>query len=136
MNGRSILAVLAGIVGGMVIIMIIQSILHEIYPIDIKKLLELYKEDPEGYREFLRNQPIGAHIGVILSHGLGALGGMIIGRLIDRKNGMSVIAIALILLLGNVVNFISMPHPLWFPFVDILFTLGIAIAFIFTRKKA
>ncbi|MDB4516071.1 hypothetical protein N9089_00580 [Crocinitomicaceae bacterium] len=136
MNGRSILAVLAGIVGGMVIIMIIQSILHEIYPIDIKKLMELYKEDPEGYREFLRNQPIGAHLGVILSHGLGAFGGMIIGRLIDRKNGMTVIAIALILLLGNVVNFISMPHPLWFPFVDILFTLGIAIAFIFTRKKA
>ncbi len=135
MKIRSILAVLAGIIGGMVVIMIIQSILHKIYPIDIE-VYRLAVKDPKTFKEFMLNQPVGAHIGVVISHGLGAFGGMIIGRLIDKENGMTVIGIAMILLLGNVVNFLLMPHPVWFPYADLLFTLGIIFAFIFTRKKA
>ncbi len=134
MNGRSILAVLAGILSGGFAIYLIQGLLGRIFPIDHEALLMSMKS-PAAFKEFMLNQPLSAHLSIIVSHGLGLLAGLIVGRLIDRHNAMTLIAISCILLLGNVLNFIAVPHPTWFPFVDVLFTLAVAIGYIFTRKN-
>lgn len=128
MNGRSILAVLAGIISGGVIIGLLQGVIHNLFPLD-PELAETFKGNPEVFKEYLLTRPFQMYLLVSISHGLGIVGGMFIGNLIDRTNGMTVISVAAILLLANVVNFLSLPHPGWFPFLDLGIGVSFALAF-------
>jgi hypothetical protein len=137
MNGRAILAIFAGVISAGLIVWVLMTITHLIYPIDSKAMTEaLRSNDLETLRQFLLNQPTGALIGVVLGHGLGLFGGLFIGHLIDRKNISTLFIIASIMILMNVINFLTVPHPSWFPFVDVGFSLLMAALFIFSRKKS
>lgn len=135
MTTRSILAVLAGIVCGSLMIYLIQGVLRSIYPIDLDVLMEAQKTEA-SFRAYLLNQPLSVHITDILTNGVAMLVGLVVGRLIDRHNMMTLIVITALLFLGNILSLLAIPHPTWFPFADILFTLAVAVGYIFTRKNA
>lgn len=137
MNTRSILAVVAGMIGGAVIIFLIQSVLHSMFPVE-EELLKQFQKNPTLFKEFMLSRPLEMYLLVIISHALGILGGMIIGRLLQRKDAMPMFVIAGLLLLGNVVNFLTVPHPSWFPFADLGTSLGVALGYggyVWGRRK-
>lgn len=135
MKGRSILAVAVGLVVAFLVIAGLQTVLGYIYPID-KHSLILLTQSPEAYREFMLGLPIGAFIGVILSHAIGTLAGVIIGTFVDRTNSMIPYIIMVLMLLGSIVNFLVVPHPSWFPFADLGCTILFVFAYTLSRKKA
>lgn len=135
MTTRSILAVFAGIICGSLMIYLIHGILLSIYPIDLDALIEAKKTDA-SFRAYLLDQPLSVHLTDVATNGIAMLVGLVVGRLIDRHNMMTLVVITAILFLGNILSLLAVPHPTWFPFADILFTLAVAVGYIFTRKNA
>ena len=127
MNGRSILAVFAGIVVGIAVISFLQSLLVFVYPEHIKAMKNL-KELAE-LEKYMLSLPTGMYLLASFTHALGLLCGMIVGHMIDRKNGMTMIVVASLLLLGNVLNFLVVPHPGWFPLLDLGLSVGFGLAY-------
>lgn len=127
MKGRSILAVLGGIMAGGFVIYLVQSVIHMIYPIDEETLSKF--KDYKYFEEFMMTRPVGMYLLVMISHALGEFSGMMVSRIIDRKNAMPMFITALILLLGNVLNFLVIPHPSWFAFGDLGMSLGVALGY-------
>lgn len=141
MSKRSILAVLAGIIGASAIIYLLIPIGHKIFPIDEKAMEAAFKSKDEAtLRTFFLNLPLGSYLTVIAAHAFGILGGLIIGRLIDKTQITHLLSILVIMLLMSVLNFLTIPHPTWFPFADLGTTLGISLGYIGyvwgRRKKA
>ena len=131
MNGRSILAVLAGVIGGGIIVFSLISLGHKLFPVDEAAMrLALLTKDEATIRAFFENLPLGNYVSVIVAHALGLVGGMVIGRLINKKELMHLIVIALIMVLLQVVNFLSIPHPSWFLFADLGTSFGLALGYL------
>jgi len=116
-------------------IYLIHGILLSIYPIDLDALIEAKKTDA-SFRAYLLDQPLSVHLTDVATNGIAMLVGLVVGRLIDRHNMMTLVVITAILFLGNILSLLAVPHPTWFPFADILFTLAVAVGYIFTRKNA
>lgn len=135
MSNRSILAVLAGIISGGLMIYIVHGILTSIYPINVEELLEARKTKAT-FRAYMLDQPLSVHIIDILVNGVSMLVGLMVGRFIDRENIMTLLVITAILLLGSVLNLLVVPHPTWFPFAYLIIPLAVSIGYLFTRKKA
>ena len=137
MDRKYLLSVLVGVLSAAAIAFIIKLISYRMYPYDLKELSEIVEmRNVDVYRQFLLKQPVGSFVMIILSHGVGLLGGLFISRLIFNRALMGLYIITAIILLTNAVNFLSVPNPTWFPFADIGFTLLIAFVYISSRKKA
>ncbi|XOV66497.1 MAG: hypothetical protein ACFHU9_12795 [Fluviicola sp.] len=135
MKGRSIGAVFAGIIAGVVVSYILWAQLEKAYPIE-KELLEALLKDREGFREYMRNLPAGYHLGGI---GIGCLRliiGLVIGHLIDKSNAMTLIVIAAFCLLLAILDSFAMPHPVWYGLVYIPTLILIALGFIFMKRRS
>lgn len=135
MDKKTILAVFVGLLTAGIGVWLIMTLSTLIYPIDKEAIKEAMKSR-ETFRTYMLAQPVGSFIAVVFAHGLGILAGLFVGYLIDRRSRQHLFVIGGIMLLMSLINFLSIPHPLWFLFADLGFTLLLVASFIYTRKKA
>jgi predicted ferric reductase len=109
--GRRILAVIAGIVTGVVTVFIFDSVLQVLYPfptegIDFK--------NPEAIKGLISRTPIGFKLGMYLGWILSAILGAFVTSKIDKQNWKrSSIIIGGVLMVGAILNLVNIPHPVW-----------------------
>lgn len=110
---------------------------HLLFPIDMDKMNALIKSgNVQDLKNFMNNMPAGAFLSVILAHGLGLLGGLVVCRLMYNQHRLPLYGLTIIILLSTALNLALIPHPTWFPYADISFSLAIALAYIYSRKNA
>lgn len=114
---RNVLAVVAGLVAGVGVIMLVESLKLMLYPpppgIDY--------DDPEQLAEMMRNMPIGALLMVELAYALGSLtAGLVVGKLgATRQIGLA-LGVGGVLTLAGVATLVMAPHPIWFAIMSTL----------------
>lgn len=106
---RTVLATIAGILIGGIIIAVVEMIGHMIYPppsgVDMK--------DPEQVKAIMGTIPFGAKFAVLIAWFLGILGGGIAGVLISQRKALPATIVALVLLAGAIATMFMIPHPVW-----------------------
>ncbi len=108
---RSLGAVLLGIVVGVVVIMAMEGFSSLAYPLPEG----VDPADPESLAAYMPLMPVGAFLIVLVGWGLAALvGGWIASRLAFSRPVLSGLIAGAVLLLGGVVNMVSLSHPWWF----------------------
>ena len=109
--GRRIGAVVAGLLGSVVLIMAVQAAGTWLYPPPPGTDFS----DPDALAALMAQIPLGALLMVELSYAAGSLAGGVIVRLVtpDRTTRLAVTVGALLTLAGFA-NLAAIPHPLWF----------------------
>lgn len=116
--GRSILAVIAGLVLGVVLIGVVEFSGHYVYPppagMDMK--------DAEAMKSLVASLPVGALLFVILAWAVGSFGGgWLTARIAQKSHVMHALIVGGILMAAGIMNMLTIPHPLWF------WVLGVAV---------
>lgn len=125
--GKNIVAVLAGVLVAVALIMAIQFIGHTVYPPPV----DLDVSDAEAMSAYVQSLPMGAFLFVLASYALGALaGGLVASRIAAAPLLAAGIVIGMVFL-ATVANLVLIAHPVWFAVV----ALGLVIAmFALVRK--
>jgi len=115
--GRSIGAVVAGIVVAVVGVFAIEALGQVVYPpppgLDLTK--------PESIKAMMKNIPVGALLFVLLAMVVGtAAGGGVAARIAPRKPVLHAMIVGVVLLAFGVMNLVAIPHPTWFAIVNVL----------------
>lgn len=109
--GRNILAVVAGLITGMILIAAIEYVGHQIYP--LPEGLDMH--DPDAIRAYLETAPTGSLWMVILAYAIGAFDAGLVSSVIARQDSRRVALICgLFLLAFGLINLFLIPHPAWF----------------------
>ncbi len=108
---KNILCIVAGIVAGVVVIMVVQTIGHQVYPV----ASDVDYEDQEAMRALVASMPAGALLFVLLSYALGSfVGGGLTARLSPGGHMRHALIVGAVLMVMGLMNLVSIPHPLWF----------------------
>ena len=132
--GRNILAVIAAIVIGSVIVWLVEKLGHTIYPFPEG----MDPTDYEAIKEYIKTAPTGSMLMVILAHFLGALTSGIVATKIGKSAHMrlAIISGAIFTIFG-IMNIMMIPGPTWFAVVDtICYIPGALIGFAIVKPKA
>lgn len=116
--GRNIGAVLVGLIAATVVLMLLETLGHKLYP---------FPEgiDPKDKAQFIahfQTLPIGALLYVLVVQAVASLaGGYVTGR-IAAPNGNLRLAYILggILTFFGIINLYTIPHPMWYAVCNIL----------------
>ncbi len=135
MSGRSIGAVLGGIVAGILVMFLFNIIIDKVYPPDMEAIKAL-DGDPKKIAEYLRNMPAGFHLMGIVGGVIRLIVGLFIGSAIDKENLMTPIVIGAFFLLLAVLDSFAFPHPTWYGIVYIPAIALVSIGYIYMRRKA
>jgi len=121
--GRSLLACLAGLVLGSVVIGVVEFVGHQIYP----PPAGIDPRDPESIRRAMETISMGALLVVLVAWAIGSVvGGLVAARLAPRQPMRCALIVGAMLLLAGIANLIMLPHPLWFSIVAVLLFLPAA----------
>jgi hypothetical protein len=135
MDGKRILAVIAGLVVSMLALYTVVIIAGKIYPVDMLEIKAAMK-NRELFEAYLARQPIGSLLFDVMAHAIGMFAGLYLAFFIDPRGRGSIIILAAIIIMTNVINLISIPYPAWFPMVDVVTSIFVASMFIMSKKKA
>ncbi len=114
---RNVLAIVGGVLIGTVVIFVVQSISHQIYPV----ASDIDYNDKEAMRSFVAGLPVGALLMVIASYVCGSFVAGMISAWVGRGARVRHALVAgVLLLLAGIMNLVSIPHPLWFSVVTVL----------------
>ena len=109
--GRSVIAILAGIVVGLVTLSVVQMLGHMIY----ETPANLNIDDKVAMAAYMETVPVGSLLMVLLSYAGGAfLGGLVAARISTGKPILHAMIIGVLLMLAGIANFMMLPHPTWF----------------------
>jgi hypothetical protein len=119
---RNVFAVVFGVVTAVILIMIVETLGHSVYPpastIDFK--------DMQAMEEYVDTLPIGALLFVMMAWETGTIGGGLVACFIARNRAMVYASIVGgMVLFGTVFTLTTIPHPLWFSITSVI---GIAVA--------
>lgn len=121
--GRTLLAVVLGIVAAGLVVAGIEAIGHALSPpppgID--------PSDPAAMKSLIANLPQSALVIVVLAWALGSIAGGFVAAKVSRlhKRGASLaVGIAMVLLIA--VNFVAIPHPAWMMVCGVLLPVPLA----------
>lgn len=108
---RNVLAMLAGVIVAMVLMVLLQSVAHQVYPppagLDYTK--------PEVREAIMMQAPMGALLIVLSSYLVGTLvGAWVAARLSADAPLRQGYLIGALLVAASVLNLRAVPHPLWF----------------------
>lgn len=106
---RSVLAVVAGVVVGSVLVFAVETVGHLLWP----SRIAIDAADPEQMRRLVAATPLGAKIAVVLSWFAGALGGGVLAVLLARRWAPVAWIVAATIFCLAAANFVAVPHPLW-----------------------
>ncbi len=108
---RKILAVVFGIVVAVVLIIAIEALGHAVYP--VPDGLDL--TDPEALQAYVMDAPIAALLFVLGAWLVATLVGGLLACFIAKESPLVYSAIiGGLVLLGTIINLMSIPHPTWF----------------------
>ena len=126
---RGIIGVIVGFVAGMVFMMALHMASTVVYP--PPENVDLMSQDPENVERmnaWFESLPTGAFLLAVASHGLGCMFGAIVAMLISGRHALwPSIVIGVLFTICGVANLFSIPHPSWFPYVDIPIYLILAV---------
>ena len=119
---RNVMAVVAAIVTGGIVVFILDFVGHAIYPVEPG--LDLSR--PESVSEYMKSIPVGALMLVAFSQAAGAYSGGFVSGLISKSRTVALAYGVFALLLG-VLNLLAIPHPVWLSVVLILVPVPAAV---------
>lgn len=122
--GRTILAVIVGVIAMAVCVGAIEMLGHHFYPpppgIDFN--------NAEAIKALMEQLPVTALMFVAIAWLLGSLVGGLVAAKISRlhKRGAA-LAVAIVMLLLVVINLVMIPHPLWMAALGVLLPVPMAL---------
>jgi hypothetical protein len=132
-----VFGVLLGIVGGMVLMMGLHMASTLAYP--LPEGVDFMSPEPENQArltEWFGTLPAGAFLLAIACHGLGCMAGALIAMLVSgRRSLLPPLIVGVFFTVGGIMNLSSIPHPAWFPFVDLPVYLILALLAGFLLKR-
>lgn len=134
----SVLGVVLGIVIGMAFMISLHMASTLVYP--LPESVSFMDDSPENMarlHEWFGTLPTGAFLLATVCHGLGCMSGAIVAMLITgRRSLVTPIIVGVVFTLCGIMNLSSIPHPSWFPFVDVPIYLVLAVvAGILLKRK-
>jgi hypothetical protein len=113
---RSILAVLAGVLVGVVVIMLVEMLGHAIFPPPDNPTM-----NPKVLEDYIATAPFGALIFPVLAYILGSFFGGLTAALLGRRARIFLsMVVAVVLLAFAVINLVMIRHPVWFMIITVL----------------
>ena len=113
---RSLMAAFAGTLSAIIIIMFVEMLGHQAYP--LPKGIDI--NDTVAMQKHIDNLPMTAFLIVLAGWGLGTFTGTWLAvRIAGKDNGRPALLVGLILLIAGITNMIMLPHPGWFWFLGI-----------------
>lgn len=107
---RLLVAVILGIVGAFVCIVLVESASHWFWPLPTG----LDFNDPAQLANFVGNMPIGALLALVFGWCVGAfVGSAISTRIAPIHKARAALSVFVVLALATCANFLMIPHPLW-----------------------
>lgn len=119
---RNVFAVIFGIVTAVILIMIVETVGHSVYPppgnVDFT--------DMQAMAEYIDTLPLGALLFVMLAWVTGTIGGGLVACFIARNRAMVYASVVGgMVLFATLYTLITIPHPLWFSVASVV---AIAVA--------
>ena len=110
---RALLGLLAGLMTAVMIIALIESLGHKIWPLPVVEGLNA--RDPKALAALMANAPLGALVSVVLAWCAGAASGAWIGfRLAGQPHARAIgLGVAGVIWLATGANLLAIAHPLW-----------------------
>ncbi len=120
---RSVLSVLAGVIAGVLVIALVESLGHMLFP--PPPGLEVH--NPESLARLMSQIPIGAMIAVVVAWACGSITAGFAAAKVARQRHTTVALVAggILLCLGGY-SLVTIHHPLWMTVLGILFPLPAA----------
>ena len=109
--GRTIAAVVAGVVGGGILITLVQIGGNTLFPppegMDTSNM--------ESIREHMDQIPLASLLWVLLSYAVGCFAGGFLATRIARTGTLTpALSVGIVFFLFGIMNLIMLPHPVWF----------------------
>lgn len=125
----SAIGVLVGIVVGMIFMMMLHLATTLIYP--LPDGVSFASQEPENMarlNEWFGTLPAGAFLLATVCHGLGCMAGALLAMLISGRNSLiPAVIVGVVFTACGIMNLSSVPHPSWFPYVDVPVYLILAL---------
>ena len=114
---KKIMALVAGVVVGFILVIIFEYINHLIFPPPVG----MDPMDIESVKAFMKDVPTGAFVGIWIGWMLSAfVAGFVSGK-IDKDNWKNnSYVLATVLLVASIVNMVMIPHPTWMIIITVL----------------
>jgi hypothetical protein len=117
---KNIVAGFAGLIVAGLLVLLVEMLGHTVYP----PPADLNFADPDAMSAYIDTLPIGALLFVAVAWFVATLGGTLVAcKIGDAKPIIYAAVVGGLMLLGTVINLVTIPHPLWF---SILGVVGIA----------
>ncbi len=129
---KRVLAVLAGLVVGVLVIFLAEAIEMAIFP----PPANFNPNDPEQLKALMANAPALSLVLVLIGYFLGAfVGGMVATTIIKGTTWMPALIVGAVLTVLGLINLIAIPHPIWFTISGLgIYFAGVFIAFLMYTK--
>lgn len=123
------LGVVLGVVIGMAFMMFLHWTTTFVYPLpDGVTFTDSSEDNMARMHEWFGTLPTTAWLLASACHGLGCMVGAVVATLISGRRSLTTpIIIGVVFTACGVMNLSSLPHPSWFPFVDVPIYLALAI---------
>ena len=134
----SAVGVVLGVVVGMAVMMSLHLASTFVYP--LPEGVDFMSQEPENMarlNEWFGTLPATAFLLATACHGLGCMRGAIVAMLISgRRSLVTPVIVGIVFTLCGIMNLSSIPHPSWFPFVDVPIYLALAlVAGVLLKRK-
>jgi hypothetical protein len=107
---RSIGAIVAGVIAAVVVVGLVETLGHFVYPpprIDLS--------DPQQLRTIIEKLPRGALVSVLLAWGAGSLvGGFVAAAIADKRRLIHALIVGSMQMTAGIGTMLAIPHPMWF----------------------
>ena len=117
----SVVGVVLGVVVGMAVMMSLHLASTFVYP--LPEGVDFMSQEPENMarlNEWFGTLPATAFLLATACHGLGCMSGAIVAMLISgRRSLVTPVIVGIVFTLCGIMTLSSLPHPAWFPFVDV-----------------
>ena len=124
------LAVVVGSIAGMVVMTGLHMASGLVYP--PPPGVDLASSTPAAQvamKAWLATLPAGAFLLASVAHGLGCMAGAALATVIDRRRSLvPAIVVGALFTVAGILNLAEIPHPAWFPYVDLPLYLLLAFA--------
>lgn len=117
----NVAAVFVGIVVGMVFMIFLHMASTIVYPMpEDVDMMDQSPENLEKLHAWFATLPTGAFLLATLCHALGCMSAAIVAMLISgRRTIVPAMVVGVFFTIGGIMNLSSVPHPSWFPMVDL-----------------
>ena len=132
-RGRSVLGGLVGVVTAGVTVFAVESLGHRLFPVPAG----FDPSDVDAMRAYVAGLSVGPIAWVLLAWVLGTFGGGAVAiRIAPTRPVLMAGVVAGMILLGAVMNLVTIPHPIWMVLATGLFVPAAAVAAVATMPRS